>query len=166
MVKNLLAIQETWVQSLCQEDPPEEGMVTHSNILAWGIPLTEEPNGLQSMGLKRIGHNWVTDTHISGKEPQFCWHLPFLNINFFFFLAAPHSMWDLSSQTRDRTHTRCIGSTILNTGQPEKSAFTVFAGRKVITWQGLGRPVSGAEVSENTPTGPEPCWELRYPWVV
>ena len=57
MVKNLLAIQETWVQSLCQEDPPEEGMATHSNILAWGIPLTEEPNGLQSMGLKRIGHN-------------------------------------------------------------------------------------------------------------
>ena len=83
MVKNLPAMQETWVQSLGQEKPPEKGMATHSNILAWGIPWTEEPDGLQSMGLQRIGHNWVTNTHISGKEPQFCWYSPFLNINFF-----------------------------------------------------------------------------------
>ena len=73
-----------------------------------------------------------------------------------FFLAEPHSMWDLSSQTRDLTQTRCVGSTVLTTGQPGKSAFTIFAGRKVITWQGLGHAVSGGEISEKAPTG-APC---------
>ena len=56
MVKNLLATQETWVQSLDWEDPLEKGTVTHSGILAWRIPPTEEPDGLQSMGLQRVGH--------------------------------------------------------------------------------------------------------------
>ena len=51
MVKNLPAMQQTQVQSLGQEDPLEKGMATHSCILAWRIPLTEEPAGLQSMGL-------------------------------------------------------------------------------------------------------------------
>ena len=55
MVKNLPAIQETWVQSLSKEDPLEKGMTTHSNILAWRIPWTEEPGGLQSMGSQRAG---------------------------------------------------------------------------------------------------------------
>ena len=50
MVKNLPAMQETWVQSLGQEDPLEEGMATHPTILAWRMPWTEEPGGLQSMG--------------------------------------------------------------------------------------------------------------------
>ena len=48
-VKNLLAMQETWVRSLGWEHPWEEGMATHSTILAWRIPWTEEPGGLQSM---------------------------------------------------------------------------------------------------------------------
>ena len=52
MVKNLPAMQETWVQSLGQEEPLEKGMATHSNILAWRIPGTEEPDGLQSLGHK------------------------------------------------------------------------------------------------------------------
>ena len=52
MVKNPLAKQETQVQSLGQEDPPEKGMATHSSILAWEIPWTEEPGGLQSMGFQ------------------------------------------------------------------------------------------------------------------
>ena len=52
MVKNLPAVQETWVQSLGQEDSLEKGMVTHSSILAWRILWTEEPNRLQSMGLQ------------------------------------------------------------------------------------------------------------------
>ena len=56
MVKNLPAMQETWVQSLGQEDMLEKGMATHSNILAWRIPLTEEPGGLQSTGLQRVRH--------------------------------------------------------------------------------------------------------------
>ena len=56
-VKNLPAMQKTWVQSLGLEDPLEKGMATHSKILAWEIPWTEEPGGLQSMGLQRVGHD-------------------------------------------------------------------------------------------------------------
>ena len=55
--RNPPTMQETWVQSLGQEDPLEEGMATHSNILAWRIPWTEESGGLQSMGLRRVGHD-------------------------------------------------------------------------------------------------------------
>ena len=54
MVKNLPAMQETQVQSLGQEDTLEKGMTTHSSILAWRIPWTEELDGLQSMELQRI----------------------------------------------------------------------------------------------------------------
>ena len=54
MVKNLPAMQETWIQSLSQEDTLEKGMANHSNILAWRIPWTEEPGGLQTMGLQRV----------------------------------------------------------------------------------------------------------------
>ena len=57
MVKNLPAIQEMRVQSLGQEDPLEKEMATHSSILAWKIPWTKEPDGLQSMGLQRVGHD-------------------------------------------------------------------------------------------------------------
>ena len=57
MVKNLPAMQEAWVQSLDLEDPLEKGMATHSSVLAWRIPWTEEPGELQSMGLQRVGHN-------------------------------------------------------------------------------------------------------------
>ena len=63
-VKTLPAIletQETQVQSLGQEDPLEEGMATHSTILAWEIPWTEEPGGLQSKGLQRVGHDGATE---------------------------------------------------------------------------------------------------------
>ena len=60
-VKNLPAVQETQVWSLGQEDPLEKGMATHSSILAWIIPWTEDPGGLQSMGSQRVGHNWVTN---------------------------------------------------------------------------------------------------------
>ena len=56
-VKNVPAVQETRVQSLGREDPLEKGMATHSNILAWRIPWTEEPSGLQSMGSQRVGHD-------------------------------------------------------------------------------------------------------------
>ena len=59
-VKNPPAMQETQVQSLGREDPLEEDMATHSSILAWRIPWTEEPGGLQSMGSKRVGHDLVT----------------------------------------------------------------------------------------------------------
>ena len=57
MVKNQPAVQETWVLTLGQEDPLEKGMETHSSILAWRIPWTEEPGELQSMGSQRIRHD-------------------------------------------------------------------------------------------------------------
>ena len=59
VVKNLPAIWETWVPSLGQEDPLEKEMATHSSILAWRIPWTEELGGLQSIELQRVGHDWV-----------------------------------------------------------------------------------------------------------
>ena len=58
MVKNLPEVEESWAQSLGQEDLLEEGMATHSTILAWRIPWTEESGGLQSMGPQRVGHDW------------------------------------------------------------------------------------------------------------
>ena len=57
MVKNLPAVQETCIQSLGWEDPLEKGMATHSSILVWRIPWTEDPGGLQSMGLQKVRHN-------------------------------------------------------------------------------------------------------------
>ena len=50
---------DPWVWSLGQKDPLKKGMATHSSILAWGIPWTEEPGGLQFMGLQRVGHDWA-----------------------------------------------------------------------------------------------------------
>ena len=57
MVKRLLAMWETWVQPLGQEDLLEKALATHSSTLAWKIPWAEEPGRLQSMGLLRVGHN-------------------------------------------------------------------------------------------------------------
>ena len=56
-VESMPAMQETQVQSLGREDPLEKEMAAHSSILAWRIPLTEEPGGLQSMGSQRVGHD-------------------------------------------------------------------------------------------------------------
>ena len=61
MVKNLPAMQETWIQSLSWEGPLEKGMATHSSILAWRIPWTEEPGGILSMQLQRLRHDWETN---------------------------------------------------------------------------------------------------------
>ena len=84
-------MQETWVRSLVQEDPLEKGMATHWSVLAWEILWTEEPGGLQTMGLKRVRHDWATNTYThtlthsfrkghcpSGgwwDGPNFHWHL-------------------------------------------------------------------------------------------
>ena len=57
MVRRLSTMQETWVQSLGQEDPLEKEMAIHSSTIAWKIPWTEEPGRLQSMGLQRVGHD-------------------------------------------------------------------------------------------------------------
>ena len=60
MVKNFLPVQETWVQSLDQKDPLEKEMAVHSSSLAWKIPWTEEPQGLEFMGSQRVRHNLAT----------------------------------------------------------------------------------------------------------
>ena len=62
VVKNLPAMQKTWVPSIDQWDPLEKGMTTHSSILAWEIPWTEEPGGPQAMGSHTGRHDWVTNT--------------------------------------------------------------------------------------------------------
>ena len=68
MVKNLPAMWETRIQSLNQEDALERGMATHSNspLLAWRIPWTEEPGGLQSVESQRVRHDRETNTHTKG----------------------------------------------------------------------------------------------------
>ena len=71
MAKCLPAMWETRVRSLGQEDPPEREMATHSSILAWKIPWTEEPGGLQSMGLQSVRRNQTTSLSLlEGKLPQ------------------------------------------------------------------------------------------------
>ena len=64
-LKSLPAMQETWVRSLGWEDPLDKEMATYSSILAWRIPWTEEPGGLQSTGLQRVGHDWATSLSLS-----------------------------------------------------------------------------------------------------
>ena len=68
MVMSLPAMRETQVQSLGWEDPLEKGMATHSSILVWRIPWTEESGQLQSMGFQRVGHGWATNTHFQQRN--------------------------------------------------------------------------------------------------
>ena len=70
MVENPPAKRETWVQSLGWEDPLEEGMATHFSILAWRIPRTEEPGGLQSMGSHRVRQDWQTKNNTAHNLSQ------------------------------------------------------------------------------------------------
>ena len=62
MLKNVPTVQETQVQFLGRKDPLEKRMATHSSILAWRIPWTEEPDGLQFMGSQKVGQDWATNT--------------------------------------------------------------------------------------------------------
>ena len=65
--KNLLAMQATWVRFPGCKHPLEKGMATHSNILAWRNPRTEEPCGLHTLGSQRVGHDWVTNTPVHSR---------------------------------------------------------------------------------------------------
>ena len=71
MVKNPPTMQETWVQSLGQEDPLEKRMATHSNILVWRIPWTEDPN---SMGSQRVRHGFTLTFHFHALEKEMATH--------------------------------------------------------------------------------------------
>ena len=81
LIKNLPAVQETWVRSLGWEDPLEKEIANHFSTLAWRIPWTEEPGRLQSMRLQRVGHHWATNTCTS-----------------FFFMAESNSTVDSWTQ--------------------------------------------------------------------
>ena len=74
VVKNPPAVQETWVQSLGQEDPLEKEMATHSSFVAWEIPQTEEPGGLQSMGLQTTNKQLKLITHCLSQIPPAAHH--------------------------------------------------------------------------------------------
>ena len=63
MIKILPKMQQTWIRSLGQEDPLEKEMAAHSSILAWRIPWTEKPGGLQTMESQRVRHDWTSFTH-------------------------------------------------------------------------------------------------------
>jgi len=96
--RNHLPMQEMQVRSLGQEDPLEEGMATHSCILAWRIPWTEESGGLQSTGSQRVGHNWAhvhacshshTHTHVIIIQQWFASHRQRLYILFLHYFYHP-----------------------------------------------------------------------------
>ena len=70
-------MQETWVPSLGLEDPLEKGMATHSSILVWRIPGTEEPGRVQSMGSERVGYDLATKPPPYSPFPAICHSLPF-----------------------------------------------------------------------------------------
>ena len=74
-VKNLPAMQETWIRSLGQKDPLEKGMTIHSSTLAWRIPWTEEPGRPQSMWSQRVRHDWVTNTATTSGSIPSAWRL-------------------------------------------------------------------------------------------
>ena len=86
LVTNLPAIWETWIQSLGREDALGMGMATHSSILAWRIPWTEEPGGLQSMESQRVKHDWVTNTFTFFK------YMPRSGIAIYSFLMNLHML--------------------------------------------------------------------------
>ena len=90
MVKILSAMQETWIRILGWEDPLEEEMATHSSSLAWRIPWTEEPGGLQSMRLQRVRHDWDTNTHMLGERSL---TYKYLHLIFSNFLAGDVSFF-------------------------------------------------------------------------
>ena len=100
MVKNLPAMQETQFLSLGREDPLEKGLAaTHSSILAWRIPWTEEPGGLQSIVLQRVRHDWVTDTftltyvcihkHTQTSISAYKYWKPWFHFDTFSFVSIP-----------------------------------------------------------------------------
>ena len=70
-LKRVPAMRETWVWSLCQEDPLEKEVAPHSSDLAWSIPWTEEPGRLQFLRSQRVGHNWVSSLHFTSYQCQF-----------------------------------------------------------------------------------------------
>ena len=89
LVKNPPAMQKMLVQSLGQEYPLEKGMATHYHILAWRITCTEEPGGLQSMGLHTVIHNWPTNTFTFPRMNYLAWRF-LSSLSLLFFSTRPY----------------------------------------------------------------------------
>ena len=92
-------MRETWVRSLGGEDPLEKETTTHSSILAWRIPWTEEPGGLQSMGLQRVGHDWAASLSLSLHPPtdiDYPHYFPVHGaLSYLFYLVPIKTEWDM-----------------------------------------------------------------------
>ena len=111
MVESPPTMGETWVWSLGREDPLEKGMATHSSILAWRIPWTEESGRLQSMGSQRVRHDWATKcththhvnrTYNSLPEKEFFYSYNSVN-NYKSAVNAPRSLSQCGTPTLSRT---------------------------------------------------------------
>ena len=87
MVKNLPAMQETWVRFLDWKDPLEKRMVTHSGIIVWRVSWTKEPHRLQSMGLQRVGHDWATNTYTIYAHNHIC-HIVYVSFYLFRYISV------------------------------------------------------------------------------
>ena len=90
-VKCLPTMRETWVRAMGQEVPLEKEMVTHSSILAWKIPWTEEPGRLQSMGSQRVRHDWATSLHFTScpVDSQICTPILTFHLSFTLIIHLP-----------------------------------------------------------------------------
>ena len=99
MAKNPPAMQETWVWSLGWEDPLEKGLSTYSIILAWRIPWKEEPGGLQSMGLQRIGYDWATSFRFTSLLFHWCLQIYIKGNDFCELCNNDEVNWSLWGQT-------------------------------------------------------------------
>ena len=102
------AMQVTWIRSLGGEDPLEEGMATHSRILDWRIPQTEEPGGLQFIGSHGVGHNWSDLAHMYEHFMLLAYVLVF----------RPRGMRELSSRPGVQPAPPALEGELLNTGLP------------------------------------------------
>jgi len=145
-------MQETWVQPLGQEDPLEEGMATHSSILAWRIPWTEELGGLQSMGSQRVRYDWAakhTPCYIYTHYNRIKKESKLINQHINMLIPRAHwalKMWpvqaEMCSECQFRVFTRCTlnlstGTWILNMKGEYKithESFTLIACWNDNTW--------------------------------
>ena len=143
MVKNSPAVQEileAWVQSLDWKDPLEEGMATHSSILAWRIPWTEEPRLLTTWGMQRVRQDWVTERTcwvLALLKDVICWESPLLRSQI--LLVRTHRVC-VPLQTSQRmtvapeTLPRSTVPAITSTHRPLSSALSARLSLKLYFW--------------------------------
>ena len=136
MVKNLPVTQELWVWSLGREDPLEDDMATHSSILAWRTPWTEEADGLQSMGSQRVRRDWATKQMCSKRFSTFT-HLILV-------LTMRRSLWPLPA---DKTRGTELHSSAQERRRPK------LPGPRVPTW-GYGGVIGQPSVRASRPKAP------------